>query len=360
MYLRFLAFFGALAVALAAIAYVDFRLDPFGDRYHADVLAAALDRPKPCFVAWEVVGEQAWPSYKVDLFKRRRARVVVVGTSRVAKIGSWPGERDFVNLGVPGTGPESLPGLFDRLHSAHHGRLVVYLGTDAFWFGRNWRTKAWFDVSYLRDLKYLLSGQTLRQSLDVLRRAPGSLVHPDALRAFEIDRRGGTCVVDRGNSVFGGASNAWAPDGALYFQYELIHASPIPRKASLVTLYHPFYVGRSLADRHLDSLEDALAKARRFGWTVVGFHAPISTRGIRRLEADPRTRWLFRRFRAEMPAVFARYGFRFLDLTSVRSVGCSESDFSFEDDGHPDVSCGMRVRRALDRSAGLRPAMRSG
>src|SRR5205085_3121059 len=128
------------------------------------------------------------------------------------------------------------------------------------------------------------------------------------------------------------------------------HASPIPRKASLVTLYHPFYVGRSLADEHVDSLEHALAKARRFGWTVVGFQAPISTRGIRRLESDPRTSGLFRRFRAEMPRVFARDGFRFLDLTNVRSVGCSESDFSFEDDGHPDVSCGMRVRRALDRA----------
>ena len=358
--MRFVAFFAALAVALGAIAYVDWRLDPFGDRYHADVLVAALDRPAPCYVAWEVIGEQAWPAYKLDLFRRRHADAVVIGTSRVAKVGAWPGEERFVNLGVPGTGAESLPGLFARLHSEHKGRLFVYLGTDAFWFGRGWRTKAWFDVSYLRDLKYLLSGQTLRSSLDVLRRAPGSLLHPDALRAFEIDRRGGTCVVDRGNSVFGGASNAWAPDGRLYFQYEVIHAPEIPKKASLVTLYHPFYVGRSLDRGHVESLEDALAQARRYGWTVVGFQAPISTRGIRRLETDPRTRLLFRRFRAQIPGVFARYGFRYLDLTNVHSVGCSESDFSFEDDGHPDVSCGMRVRRALDRAAGLRPAMRSG
>ena len=84
------------------------------------------------------------------------------------------------------------------------------------------------------------------------------------------------------------------------------------------------------------------------------------TRGVRRLETDPATRVLFRRFRARMPGVFARYGFRFLDLTSVRSVGCSETDFSFHDDGHADTHCGMLVRRALDRAAGLRPAMRSG
>lgn len=357
--MRFLTFFLALAVALAAIAVVDFRLDPFGDRYHSDVLTAAFERPKPCYVAWEVVGEQAWPAYKLDLFRRRRADVVVIGTSRVAKISAWPGERRFVNLGVPGTGAESLPGLFARLHDETTGRLVVYLGADAFWFGRYWRTKAWFDVSYLRDLKYLLSGQTLTESLAVLRRAPGSLVHPGGLRAFEIDRRGETCVVDRGNSVFGGGSNAWAPDGSLYFQYELVHSTRIPRNGSLVDLYHPFYVGRTLDDGHVDALEDALAKARRWGWTVVGFQAPISTRGIRRLEADPRTGLLFRRFRAQIPAVFARYGFRFLDLTSVRSVGCSERDFSFDDDGHPDVSCGMRVRKALDRAAVLRPEMKT-
>jgi hypothetical protein len=286
--------------------------------------------------------------------------VVVVGTSRVAKVGAWPGEERFANLNVPGTGAESLPGLFDRLHADHAGRLVVYLGTDAFWFGPRWRTKAWFDVSYLRDLKSLLSGQTLRASLDILRRAPGSLLHPDALRAVEIDRRAGTCVVDRGNSVFSGGSNAWAPDGELFFQYELVHAPGIPRNGSLVGLYHAFYSGRSLDGGHLDALEDALAKARHYGWTVVGFHAPLSTRGIRRLETDPATGPLFRSFRARMPRVFTRFGFRFLDLTSVRSVGCSESDFSFEDDGHPDVGCGKRVRRALDRAAGLRPPMRSG
>lgn len=358
--MRFVAFFVALGVALAAIGYVDRRLDPFGDRYHSDVLATALAQSPPCYVAWEVVAEQAWPTYKLDLFRRRRADVVVVGTSRVAKVGAWPGEERFANLNVPGTGPESLPGLFDRLHAEHPGRLVVYLGTDAFWFGRGWRTKAWFDVSYLRDLKSLLSGQTLRASLAVLRRAPGSLLHPGALRAVEIDRRAGACVVDRGNSVFGGGSNAWAPDGELFFQYELLHTTQIPRNGSLVSLYHAAYSGRSLDAGHLDALEDALDKARRYGWTVVGFHAPLSTRGVRRLEADPATRTLFRRFRAQMPGVFARYGFRFLDLTSVRSVGCSESDFSFEDDGHPDVGCGMRVRRALDRVAGLRPAMRSG
>jgi hypothetical protein len=165
-----------------------------------------------------------------------------------------------VNLGVPGTGTESLPGLFDRLHSEHPGRLVVYVGTDAFWFGHRWRTRAWFDVSYLRDLKYLLSGQTLRQSLDVLRRAPGALLHPDALRAVEVDRQGRTCVVDRGNSVFRGGSNAWAPDGELYFQYELAHAGEVPHKASLVTIYHPYYAGTALDGGHLEALEDALAK----------------------------------------------------------------------------------------------------
>jgi hypothetical protein len=358
--LRFFAFFAALGVALAAIAYVDWRLDPFDDRYHPDVVATAFGQSPPCYVAWEVVGEQAWPTYKLDLFRRRHADVVVIGTSRVAKIGAWPGEERFVNLGVPGTGAESLPGLFDRLHGEHPGRLVVYIGADAFWFGPRWRTKAWFNVSYLRDLKYLLSGQTLRQSIDVLRRAPGSLLHPDALRAVEVDRRGQTCVVDRGDSVFRGGSNAWAPDGELYFQYELAHAGQIPHKASLISLYHAFYAGTSLDRGHLHALEDALAKARRYGWTVVGFHPPISSRGVRRLETDPTTRVLFRRFRARMPGVFARYGFRFLDLTSVRSVGCSETDFSFEDDGHENVRCGMRVRRALDRAAGLRPAMRSG
>jgi hypothetical protein len=85
---RFFAFFAALAAALAVIAYVDWRIDPFGDRYHSDVVATALAQSPPCYVAWEVVAEQAWPTYKLDLFRRRHADVVVVGTSRVAKVGA--------------------------------------------------------------------------------------------------------------------------------------------------------------------------------------------------------------------------------------------------------------------------------
>jgi hypothetical protein len=352
--LRFVAlvalFLATVAVTASAAAALDWWIDPFQDRFHPGIVDDAYAQPKPCFMAWEVVGERAWPALKLDLFRRRHARTIVVGTSRVAKVGARPNEQGFVNMGVPGTGTESLGGLFSRLHAEHPGRLTVYLGADAFWFGRRWQTKAWFDVSYLRDLKYLLSGQTFRGTLTLLQRAPGSLVHPQRNWAWEIEHGRNGCIVDRGNAVLNGGSHAWAPDGSLWFNYEVSGARPI-KQESLIDLYHPFYLGKSLDRRHLGLFRDALAQARSYGWRVIVFEAPISTRGVDRLERDPSTRGLFREFRQRMPAIVSRYGFKWLDLTDVKSVPCGENDFSFDDDGHPDLKCGMRVRAILDRAA---------
>jgi hypothetical protein len=354
--MRFAAFLVGVLAALGSIGGLDWWVDPFGDRYQPGILTAALAHRDPCFVSWEVVGETTWPEFKLDLARRRGARVVVVGTSRVAKIGAWPGERGFANLGVPGTGPESLRPLFMELHRRLRSPLTVYIGTDAFWFGNRWRTRASFGHSDISRLKNLLSGETFSLTLKTLWRAPGVIRHPQALRQWEVDQSPLGCVVDRGNSVARGASNAWGPDGTLYFQYEMTK-HPSPTKGTLVALYHQFYVGGKMDAGHLHALVDALALARRYGWTVVGFHAPIARAGVAELERDPRTAGLWHDFQARIGKVYASYGFRYLDLTDPASVPCADDAFSFHDEGHPDVPCGRAIRRRLDRAAGLQ-AMR--
>jgi hypothetical protein len=347
---RIAAFLVTVAVVLVGVAALDRWIDPFLDRYDPAVLTAALEQSPQCYVGWDTFSTRAWPAMKLDLFRRRNARVVVVGTSRAAKIEAHPGERGFANLLVPGTGPETLAPLFRRLHALGHRRLTVYLGVEPFWFGRGWRTQTFFTHSYLRNAKYLLSEQTLNATLRELRRTPGVLRHPRALRPWAVYRGHGACVVSRGDSVLAGASDAWAPDGGLWYNDEVTGAGPV-HGVPLVEVQYGAFTGQTLNPDRLEALRDALEVARGYRWKVVGVALPFGSEWVRRLSRAAATRDVFTGYRRTMPGLFERYGFRFLDLTDVRRVPCPDDAFSHEDGGHPNAMCGRRIRRLLDAAA---------
>jgi hypothetical protein len=347
---RVAVFLATVAVVLSGVAALDWWIDPFLDRYDSAPLAAALAQPKPCFLGWDTFSSRAWPALKLDFFRRRNAHVIVVGTSRAAKIEAHPGEQGFANLLVPGTGPETLAPLFRRLHAEGHGRLTVYLTVEPFWFGRGWRTEEFFTRSYLRSAKYLLSGQTLKATLREVRRTPGVIRHPRALRPWAVYHGRGLCVVSRGNSVLAGAVEAWAPDGGLWYNDEVTGA-PEPHAVSLVEVQYKAFLGSRLDPGRLAAFEDALEVAKGYGWRVVGVSLPLSTYWRLRLLRTPETHDVLSAFERQMPGIFSRYGFRFLDLTDVRKIPCGEQDFSHFDGGHPNVECGRRIRRLLDAAA---------
>ncbi len=353
---RVAVFLATVAAVLAGIAALDWWIDPYLDRYDAAPLAAALGRSPQCFVGLDMFSSRAWPALKLDLFRRRDAHVVVVGTSRAGKIEANPGERGFANLLVPGTGPDTLAPLFRRLHAQGHGHLTVYIGVEPFWFGRGWKTQVSFTHSYARSAKYLLSGQTLTGTLHELRRTPGVIRHPRALRAWAVYRgRHGVCVVSRGNSVLAGAVDAWAPDGGLWYNEEVTGAGPTHGVPIVEVLFSGF-LGRALDRGRVAALQDALALARGYGWNVVGVALPFGSEWVRLLQRTAATRDVFTQFRRAMPGLFARSGFRFLDLSDVRRVPCPDHAFSHDDGGHPNAACGRKIRRLLDAAAVTRGA----
>jgi hypothetical protein len=351
---RVVAFLAALAVIVGGVAALDWWIDPFFDRYDSAPLAAALAQPKPCFLQWDTFSARAWTELKLDLFRRRDARTTVVGTSRAGKIEAHPGEKGFANLLLPGTGPDTLEPLFESLHRQGHGRLTVYLAPEPFWFGRGWRTGITPTHSYLRTLRFMLATETLHATFEELRRAPGVIRHPRSLRPWAIYHGRGKCVVGRGNGVLAGAIHAWAPDGGLWYNDEVTGAQA-PRGQALVDLLYSSFVGTGLDPRRREALEDGLETAKGYGWRVVGISLPFSTYWRRRLERDPATAPVLAAYRREMPRMFARYGFRFLDLTDVRQVPCGEHQFSHDDGGHADVACGRKIRRLLDEAAAAGP-----
>jgi hypothetical protein len=150
--------------------------------------------------------------------------------------------------------------------------------------------------------------------------------------------------------VFAGAGNTWAPDGELWYAEE-VRGSPRPHGQPIAALEHGGYLGKRLDRGRLDALADALALARGYGWRVVGTSLPYSDSWRLKLARDAATRTIVAAFAREMPRLFRRYGFRYLDLTNVHSVPCGAHSFSRFDGGHPDVACGRRIRRLLDAAA---------
>jgi hypothetical protein len=352
--MRLLALFlFTVAVILAGVGAFNRQVDPFGDYYDDGMLTEATKAAKPCLIGNDRIGPRAWVPFKEDIFARRRARTIVVGSSRVQNIGPWPGEERFANLSIPETSPDTLSTFFRRLRKQQAGPLTVYVGTELYWFNRNWKPGlALFDSNPLTPLGDLLNARTLKQSLSIALDTPASLFEP--WRRYRVGR---TCVLDNSPRVTKGDADAWAVDGTLKSRWQLRPDVPRPLSedytTELVDFKKPTYRDWHRVDRkRVAELDHALTRAKRYGWRVVGLSPPYSTRYTRRLATARQTAGGWRGYGIEIPRVFARHGFAFVDLRKVSNVPCGEREFDWGNDGwHPDPSCSMRVRRHLDAAA---------
>ena len=166
---RLLVFLGTAAVLLGANAALNWWVDPFGDFWKPAAVREAHDARPQCLVSHEIIGGEYLP-FKLDVFRSRPTRTFVIGSSRVLKIGSWPGERTFANLGMPVITPEIVLRELRDLPK-HIPRQTMYLGVEAFWLNPNFKG---FDValSFETKARYVLSRSAFDESIKVLRHAP--------------------------------------------------------------------------------------------------------------------------------------------------------------------------------------------
>lgn len=339
---RLLALLVVAAVLLGAEAVLNWWVDPFGTFWKPGALDAAIR--SHCLVSEELVGN-AYPQFKLDVFRHRPTRVFVTGSSRTVKIGAWPGEATFTNMGMPNATPASILQLFRDI-PAGAPRQTVYLGVEPFWFNPSFSGAA--ATGWYPDLRYLVSGSTFLASIRMLRGAPWELTRQ--FRTVQVGRR---CAIGRTD-----VSIAWKLDGSRIYAYELQPGTyrplPVPFSTDLATLDLGYYAGwTSFSQARLATLERALALARARGWRVVGFTLPNPTRVVRFLASSRGVGPEWRTFERLMPQVFRRYGDRFLDLSDVRDVPCGQHAFA---DGtfHPDAACSAAIRRRLDRVTSAR------
>ncbi len=347
---RLLAFLGIVAALVGLAALATWWVDPDGRFYSRSALAAADAASPPCLVSDELVGTQGWLSFKLDVVRRRQPETVVLGTSRVLEIGARPGERAFANAGMPGFGTPSLVPMLRRLHAEAPGLKTVYIGADLFWFNHSWLDDVSFGSGPYGTVGYLLGKQNVRDSLRDLARSAGSYG-----RRFTTGTIGDRCLLDRRGAVLAGRRNAWEVDGSFRYERELLPASarPVPDDYTrdLVQFAGPYYTDWASIDaRRLRELRAALRLARSYGWNVVGFTAPYSSRYVQRLATAPQTAQRWREFGAILPTVFEQAGYTYLDLRDVRDVPCGEVDF-VDDGWHPSRACAARVRDRLDAAA---------
>ncbi|TML29363.1 MAG: hypothetical protein E6G26_03735 [Actinobacteria bacterium] len=337
---RLVVFLGTALVLLAGVAAFNWWVDPFGEFWKpAAVREASAARP-PCLVSHELIGGEYLP-FKLDVFRSRPTRTFVTGSSRVLKIGAWPGERTFANLGMPVMSPEIV---LKELRALPDRPETMYLGVEAFWLNPHFQG---FDVSpgFGQRARYVLSRSAFDESVRIIRRAPYVLLH-----RWREERVGSACVVGRSRPAL-----AWRLDGSRVWSFELdprtYHPAIDPFTTDLSKLRTGIYDDwTELSRQRVRTLEQVLALARARGWRVVGFTPPDGARYLR-FFADNRVigpRW--RTFGELMPKLFARYGYRWLDFRDARSIPCRQS--AFVDGGyHTDAACSMRMRQRLDAAA---------
>lgn len=347
--MRLVVFFAAIAVSLVGLVGLNWWVDPLADRYRGDVVARAFAHRPACAVSTNVLAESTWPAFKLDLFRRRRASTVVVGTSRVWKIGAHPHELRFVNAILPGMSVDAVPILFRRLHElAPARRLVAYLGVEPFWFTTSSSSSSFAKPSVRERLRLLGAAETLRATLRELVANPNQLVRPASRRNPELVGSSRRCLLDERDARRGSA-NAWGMDGTFLYAYELNGTRPA-RKDFLRADFGRMR-GSSLAPNALASVGEALAFARAQRWRVIGFTAPFSHETIVRVENDPGGARLLRLYRKRLPRIFAAYGYPYLDLSDGRTVPCGADEFLRHDGAHANAACAAKVRRLLDTLA---------
>jgi hypothetical protein len=336
--MRRLVLFLALAAALLAGAAVfDWWVDPFGQIWKPDVMAAA--RTQGCLVSEELVGSRYW-SFKRDLFFHRPTRKFVVGSSRVLKLTARRGELTFSNLGYPGSAPETVLRLFRSLPA--RPTQTVDLGVEAFWLNAHYALPA-TDLSTYKVLEYLLARSTFHASWVSVRQAKFLLTH-----RWKREALGPYCVLDKFYPAL-----AWKLDGSRIWGFE-VDPRRFPRfhggafTGNLAAWRNGYYDDwTQLDDTRLRILGQALALAQARGWTVIGFAPPEPPGALHALETDPRLAPRWHEFLDVMPKLFARYGFAWVDTTNGSTLGCRPRDFP--DAFHSDARCSARLRAELDR-----------
>jgi hypothetical protein len=330
-------FLATTIVALAAVGALDWWVDPFGEFWKPGAVQAAEQARPQCLVSRDLFRNTPL-RFKLGLAESRRSRTIVLGTSRVTTIPARSGESTFSNLGVLAGHLEDARWLLDHLPAKPP--LTVYLGVEVYWFNPN-EGRHDFDPDLYDRARYLLSWTTLSATVKLLRREPGALVH-----RWEVGGNGSRCVVGHGEPA-----DAWNPDGTFVWRFELDPSTPHVPVVSVDELESSFFAGYSgFSSRELTALGDFLADARRRGWRVVGFATPFPTAYVRAFEAAPGIGEAWKEFGRELPRVFRRYGYPWLDLRDVRSIPCAQSDFV--DGGfHANARCARRIRARLDKAA---------
>jgi hypothetical protein len=350
---RLLAFVVGILLLLALVATSNFRVDPFGEFYDDGMLSAALGQSPACVISNDLIsGFESQLDFKLALVRRLRAETLVFGSSRVQTMHSWPGEQTFVNFGMPSTGAATLVPLFRRLRKADRRPLRVYIGVDFFWFTSAYPVST-YRFALLGRVHYLFSRTAIVEAVKMIGGHPTSF-----LQRWRRHSIPAGCEIDRASPHRSPLqTTAFRTDGTVVFPWELGQPAVNPIASTVtedVFARFPFLYANwhDFSTSALSALDQALRLARSYGWTVVGYATPYIHAYAHTLSHDPRTSNYWKRFRSEIPAVFHRQRFAFLDVSDATVIPCGPREWEI-DPVHANGPCAMRIRTKLDALAAL-------
>jgi hypothetical protein len=328
-----------------------------GDLWPAEWIASHQQRQKSL---WSAALQPDEAGYKRALYVRRKADVVVFGSSRVLQLRQGMFRSSFVNMGRAFEYPETLS-VYVNLAAAKRPKVVLW-GLDYWEFAQSNIERRTAAACFSR----LLATKPIDDATNVelipknaaalwglVRSA--SVSFGDIWRAVSPSNEAGVACI--GLRACGGGDGGYAPDGSYYYLKEMRHPSlaaetrrrEVQRMQNTRIAYSLAQYDR-LSNEALKILSDTVTEMKRDGVGVYLFLPPVDADFAVMLQTYPEFSRFISDLREALPRLAGSLKVKYFDFLDPATLSVRADEFY--DAIHPSASAMAKVLRRMSEANG--------
>lgn len=274
-------------------------------------------------VVYRLRGNDTTMAYKLMGIERQRPAVLIVGSSRVLRFRRGffiPGRDTFYNAGMNAMRLPEAAALLDRLTPESAPRVLIF-GIDPYWFNGDRAPEPSAPITLYGDLTPELWFRLLRRVVqDVF---GGQISVGELLRAENPITRARALGLGALRDGYG-----YMNDGSRSTKREAL--TPEEMQAALLDndlVVRALEPGKTISRDALDGVEALIQRADDLNIIFVGVILPLAPSVYEEIADSPEHSYLSQA-RAELAALFARYGHPYLDLTDPALLNVDPIDMA--------------------------------